>query len=96
MDKIRVTITAQNDNDLRRQLIELYQRIYGHVDQVDQMTAMKMMCIYRINGCCWDMCVARDFCQPERGGLLSVNDLFEGGVINGMQPAIRQQAAETV
>jgi|GEM_PF-5641160 len=43
-----------------------------------RMEEMRSLCIYRINGVCWRSCAARDFCQPEAAGLVTVEDLREG------------------
>lgn len=43
------------------------------------LAAMQTVCVYRVNGLCWQDCPARWYCLPWSAGLADVSDLPREG-----------------
>ncbi len=41
----------------------------------EYLVAATFQCYWRISGTCWSKCKARDYCQPDKHGLETVNHL---------------------
>ncbi len=64
--------------DMRDQALEKVGKIMfiNDIEKANSyLIAATFQCIFRVNGTCWSKCGARDYCEPDKNGLETVDHL---------------------